>query len=202
MASYKTAVHRARLQALFVPLITFFGFSTVALVLWAGGRLVVRGDLTAGELVTFLLYTLTVAGAIASFTGLYTQVQTSLGASRRIFGLLEEAPEVAIPDTPTEPEDPSGGIRFEAVDFSYEGRDVEVLSDIDLEVRPGEMVALVGPSGAGKSTIVELIPRFYDVDRRAGSRRRGRRSGSGHRLAATADGGGAAGSAAVLGNDR
>ncbi len=163
VASYRTAVHRARLQALFVPLITLFGFSTVALVLWAGGRLVVRGDLTAGELVTFLLFTLTVAGAIASFTSLYAQVQTTLGASRRIFGLLDEAPEVADPDEPTEPQGLSSGISFEGVDFSYEGRDMEVLKDINLEVRPGEVVALVGPSGAGKSTIVQLIPRFYDV---------------------------------------
>ena len=94
-ASYRTAIRRARLSAIFMPAITFVGFSTIALVLWVGGRLVARGDLTAGELVTFLLYTLTVAGAIASFTGLYTQVQNTLGASQRVFELLGEAPEVA-----------------------------------------------------------------------------------------------------------
>ncbi len=162
-ASYRTAIRRARLSAIFVPAITFIGFSTVALVLWVGGRLVARGDLTAGELVSFLLYTLTVAGAIAAFTGLYTQVQNTLGASRRIFELLGEEPEVALSDTPVEPDVSVGSVRFEAVDFAYEGRDMQVLADIDLEIQPGEVVAFVGPSGAGKSTLVQLIPRFYDV---------------------------------------
>ena len=163
-ASYRTAIRRARLSAIFMPAITFIGFSTVALVLWVGGRLVARGDLTAGELVSFLLYTFTVAGAIAAFTGLYTQVQNTLGASLRIFELLGETPEVALPDTPVEPNVSNGSVRFEAVDFGYEGRDMQVLADIDLEIAPGEVVALVGPSGAGKSTLVQLIPRFYDVD--------------------------------------
>jgi subfamily B ATP-binding cassette protein MsbA len=158
-------VRRARLQAVFVPMVTFVGFSTLALVLWAGGRLVVRGDMTAGDLVAFLLYTLTVAGAIASFTGLYADVQEALGASTRIFELLGEEPEIPVPDSPITPGTSLGSVRFESVDFSYASRDVEVLSNIDLEIEPGEMVALVGPSGAGKSTIVELIPRFYDVDR-------------------------------------
>ena len=162
-ASYRTAIRRARLSAIFMPAITFVGFSTIALVLWVGGRLVTRGDLTAGELVSFLLYTFTVAGAIAAFTGLYTQVQNTLGASQRIFELLGETPEVAVPDVPTTPDASPGSVQFESVDFSYEGRDMEVLQDIDLEIRPGEVVALVGPSGAGKSTLVQLIPRFYDV---------------------------------------
>ncbi len=162
-ASYRTAIRRARLSAVFVPAITFIGFSTVALVLWVGGRLVARGDMTAGELVSFLLYTLTVAGAIASFTGLYSQVQNTLGASRRIFELLGEEPEVAVTDTPVEPDASVGSVQFEAVGFAYEGRDMQVLSDIDLAIQPGEVVAFVGPSGAGKSTLVQLIPRFYDV---------------------------------------
>ena len=166
-ASYRTAIRRARLSAIFMPAITFVGFSTIALVLWVGGRLVARGDLTAGELVSFLLYTFTVAGAIAAFTGLYTQVQNTLGASRRIFELLGETPEVAVPDVPSEPDSSPGSVRFDGVDFSYEGRDMEVLRGIDLEIRPGEIVALVGPSGAGKSTLVQLIPRFYDVRRGA-----------------------------------
>ena len=114
-ASYRTAVRRARLSAIFMPAITFVGFSTIALVLWVGGRLVARGDLTAGDLVSFLLYTLTVAGAIGAFTGLYTQVQNTLGASRRIFELLGEVPELAVPAIPTEPESSPGSIVFEDV---------------------------------------------------------------------------------------
>jgi subfamily B ATP-binding cassette protein MsbA len=151
------------LRALFVPTVTFVAFGTLAVVLWVGGRQVLAGSITAGELVSFLLYTLTVAGAIGTFTGLYSQLQEALGASRRIFELLGEPVEVHLPEHPTEPAVREGSVRFESVDFSYGGREVGVLSGIDLFVAPGEVVALVGPSGAGKTTMTQLIPRFYDV---------------------------------------
>jgi subfamily B ATP-binding cassette protein MsbA len=162
-AAYRIAYRRARTRALFGPLVTFVGFSTLAVVLWAGGRLVLSGSLTPGELVAFLLYTLTIAGAIAAFTGLYGEIQEALGASQRIFELLEEAPEVGLVDTDIVLPEPSGSVRFSGVDFAYESRDIGVLHGIDLDVSPGEVVALVGPSGAGKSTVVQLIPRFYDA---------------------------------------
>jgi ATP-binding cassette, subfamily B, bacterial MsbA len=81
--SYRIALRRARLRALFGPLVTFVAFGTLAFVLWRGGRLVIAGQMTTGELVSFLLYTLTVAGAIGTFTGLYGELQEALGASRR-----------------------------------------------------------------------------------------------------------------------
>ena len=146
----------------FIGTMISLGTISLALVLWQGGRLVIAGDLTAGDLVTFLLYTLTVAGAIGTFTGLYAQLQEALGASKRIFELLEEPPELAATATATNP--PSvGTVTFEQVSFSYSQRDEEVLRNIDLHVKPGEVVALVGPSGAGKTTLVQLIPRFYDA---------------------------------------
>ena len=160
--SYEIALRRARLRALFVPSVTFVAFGTLALVLWVGGRQVLSGVMTAGELVSFLLYTLTVAGAIGTFTGLYSQLQEALGASRRIFELLGEPTEVQDVPHPKEPALREGSVRLESVSFSYGGRDTEVLHDIDLTVAPGEIVALVGPSGSGKSTITQLIPRFYD----------------------------------------
>ena len=163
-ASYEVAVRRARLRSIFVPTVTFVMFSTLALVLWQGGRQVIEGNLTAGDLVTFLLYTLTVAGAIGTFTGLYAQLQEALGASKRIFELLEEPPEVAKTESVQNP-DPLGTVSFRDVEFAYAERTGNVLSGITLDVRPGEVVALVGPSGAGKTTMVQLIPRFYDVTR-------------------------------------
>ena len=161
-SSYEVALRRARLRALFVPFVTFVGFGTLALVLWVGGRLVLSESLTPGQLVSFLLYTLVVAGAIGTFTGLYSQLQEALGASRRIFELLDEAPEAHEPATPTEVEDRVGSLRFDGVSFRYPGRDVDVVADVDLAVAPGEVVALVGPSGAGKSTLTQLIARFHD----------------------------------------
>ena len=162
--SYHLAYRRARMRALFVPSITFVAFSTLAVVLWAGGRLVASGSITAGELVAFLLYTLTIAGAIGSFAGLYGEIQEALGASDRIFDLLRSAPEVGQGSADGEKRPSVGAVRFEGVSFSYASRDTTVLHDIELVIEPGEVVALVGPSGAGKSTIAQLIPRFYDVD--------------------------------------
>ncbi len=160
--SYEVALRRARLRALFVPGVTFVGFGTLALVLWVGGRQVLAGSMSAGELVSFLLYTLTVAGAIGTFTGIYSQLQEALGASRRIFELLAMSVEVHQVGHPEVPSHQEGSVRLESVSFSYEGRDSQVLTKIDLKLEPGEVVALVGPSGAGKSTITQLIPRFYD----------------------------------------
>jgi subfamily B ATP-binding cassette protein MsbA len=160
--SYLVALRRARLRALFVPSVTFVAFGTLAVVLWVGGRQVLAGSMTAGELVSFLLYTLTVAGAIGTFTGLYSQLQEALGASRRIFELLGEPVEVHEPEEPRTPSQRDGSVRFESVNFNYVGRDIGVLHEIDLSIAPGEMVALVGPSGSGKSTITQLIARFYD----------------------------------------
>ena len=161
--SYRVALRRARLRALFVPIVTFVAFGTLAVVLWVGGRRMIAGAITPGDLVSFLLYTLTVAGAIGSFTGLYSSLQETLGASRRVFELLGSATEVPHADDPVTVDDPAGSVRFAEVSFAYAGRDGPVLHDIDLAIEPGEVVAVVGPSGGGKSTLTQLLARFYDV---------------------------------------
>ncbi len=161
--SYRLARRRARLRALFTSSVTFVAFSTLAFVIWQGGRRVLLGELTAGELVSFLIYTLTVAGAIGTFTGLYSQLQEALGASQRIFELLDERSDLIEPAQPARPNVAAGSVVFENVEFHYPDRDVMVLNGVSLEARPGEVVAIVGPSGAGKSTLVQLIPRFFDV---------------------------------------
>ena len=162
-ASYRVALQRARLRALFVPIVTFVAFGTLAVVLWVGGRRMIAGEITPGNLVSFLLYTLTVAGAIGSFTGLYSSLQETLGASKRVFELLGTAPEVPIAETSVTVAERRGSVRFDHVSFSYVGRDGPVLPDVDIDIRPGEVVAVVGPSGGGKSTLTQLIARFYDV---------------------------------------
>jgi len=162
-SAYGTALRRARIRAVFIPIVTFAAFGTLSLVLWVGGRQVLSGALTIGELVSFLLYTLVVAGAIGSFTGLWSELQEALGASKRIFEMLAEQPEVPASPNPEEPAERRGSIAYEAVDFRYPGRDLAVLAGVDLAVSPGETVALVGPSGAGKSTMTALLARFHDV---------------------------------------
>jgi subfamily B ATP-binding cassette protein MsbA len=148
-------------RSAFGPLITFLGFGALAGILWFGGREVIAGRLTGGALIAFLVYGINIAASLGAFTSLYTQIQEALGATRRIFELLDEEPEIR--DAPGAKPLPSvqGRITFERVSFSYPGTG-RVLRDMDLEIQPGEVMALVGPSGAGKSTLFNLIPRFYD----------------------------------------
>ncbi len=164
-ASYRVAKRRARIQAWFTPLVTFVGFGTLAVVFWVGGRQVITGTMTTGDLVTFLLYTIIVAGAIGTFTGLYSQLQSSLGASKRVFEIMDERSDIFESPTPTALGPVEGRVTFDAVAFAYDDRDTPVLTGVTLDVKPGETVALVGPSGAGKSTLVQLVPRFFDPNR-------------------------------------
>ncbi len=162
-ASYQMALHRARIRAIFIPSIIMAMFIGISIVLWVGGRLVLAGNLPAGDLIAFLLLTVFVAGSIGTFTGLYSQFQEALGASRRIFELLDE--QSSMPDTknPKKIDSLKGIVSFKNVSFRYGNRGKEnVLENISLEAKAGEIIALVGPSGAGKSTLISLIPRFYD----------------------------------------
>jgi subfamily B ATP-binding cassette protein MsbA len=163
--SYRLAKRRAMVRALFIPSTIMAMFVGIGVVLWVGGRLVLTGQLPPGDLIAFLLLTIFVAGSIGTFTGLYSQLQEALGASKRIFELLDTVTDLPEPDVPATLPKGQGQITFEGVSFKYGDRsDEEVLKGIDLEVQPGEMIALVGPSGAGKSTLVALVPRFFDPE--------------------------------------
>jgi ATP-binding cassette, subfamily B, bacterial MsbA len=158
------AAERIRIRATFQPFITFALFSSVALVLWYGGRLVVSGALQPGQLVSFLLYTFLAASSFASFTNLYAQFVEAVSASSRIFEVLDTQSDLPDPPAPRRLNPLEGRVTLRDVHFRYGDRgDQDVLSNISLEVDPGEVIALVGPSGAGKSTLVSLLPRFYDV---------------------------------------
>ena len=159
--AFRAALRQVRFRAVFGSLMAFLGFAGLALVLWFGGREVIAGRLTGGELIAFLIYGLTVAGSLASLVGLYTSLQEAIGASKRVFQILDTQPEVQDRPGARTLTGAQGRISFENVSFSYEARQ-EVLRDITLEIAPGEIIALVGPSGAGKSTFFNLIPRFYD----------------------------------------
>lgn len=158
------AVHRAFLRALFFGVVGFVAFGGVVAVLWQGGRLVLDGVLTAGSLVSFLLYAITVAGAVGSLASLFGSYQEAVGAARRVFELLATQPTVVEPVPATRLEHPvRGAVAFQNVGFRYSDQSPPVLNDVSFSVAPGEVLALVGPSGAGKTTIASLLPRFWDV---------------------------------------
>jgi subfamily B ATP-binding cassette protein MsbA len=161
---FEIAVRRVRVRSVIGPVMGLVAFSAIAIVLWVGSRQVIAGNLTPGQLVSFLLYTMMIASPIGAFTGLYSQFQQAMGASVRVFDLLDTPPELQ--DEPDALPLPRvvGFVRFENVSFDYGDHDSsrEVLQEVSLTAAPGKVVALVGPSGAGKTTLVNLIPRFYD----------------------------------------
>lgn len=161
--SFQSALVRVKLRAYFIPAVILGMSLGLALVLWYGGRLAVAGALQSGDLVAFLLITVFVAGSIGTFTDLWAQLQQAIGASKRIFELLDEASDLPEAQEPVRLTNVRGEVRLEDVTFGYGRGGDAVLRGVSLTARPGEVVALVGHSGAGKSTLVSLVSRFYDV---------------------------------------
>jgi ATP-binding cassette subfamily B protein len=170
VARYRTATERAfdvarrrvKQSSFFVAVASSAGFISSAVVLWDGGGLVLDGRMSAGDLISFLIYSIMVAIALGALADLWADFMRASGAAERVFELIDRTP--AIP--------PSGGerlpsvqgrVEFQEVRFAYPTRqDMPVLQGIDLKLAPGEVVAIVGPSGAGKSTIAGLLARMYD----------------------------------------
>ena len=143
------------------------GYIGVAAVIWIGGRAKIHGELSAGQLTSFFLYTFIVAGALADVAGLWGALQRAAGSTDRLFAVIDTVPEIRDPEPAVRAVLPpgKGAVALEGVSFAYPSRRGQpVLTDVDLTIAPGEVVALVGPSGAGKSTILALLHRFYDVD--------------------------------------
>ena len=167
-ASVRTALQRAQVRGVFFGMLTFCTFAGIVFVLWQGGLLVLDGQLTAGALVSFLLYTITIAASIGALASSFGNYQEAVGAAERVFEILEMSPEITDPPDPVGLPDPvRGRVEFEEVWFRYQS-DPSLpwtLREITLSCAPGEVVALVGPSGGGKTTLVSLLPRFWDVDR-------------------------------------
>ena len=162
--AFTTAVARIRARAWLTALVILLVFGAVATVLWIGGRDVLAGRISGGELAAFVFYAVVVAGAFGAIGEVIGDLQRAAGATERLIELLRTEPDIRLPAHPMAlPEPPVGEVRFEKVSFRYPARpDAPALEDFDLTVTPGATVALVGPSGAGKSTVFQLLLRFYD----------------------------------------
>ncbi len=159
--SFALAKRRAFGRAVFIPVTGLLVFTGIAFVLWFGGRQVLAGALQPGDLVAFLILTITIGAAVGTLTGLYTELQQAIGASRRIFELFDEQPSLSEPVNPVPLGPVEGRIEFNGVSFAYP-TGTKVLHDVSLVAEPGEVIALVGPSGAGKTSLVTLVSRFFD----------------------------------------
>ncbi|MGH7258747.1 MAG: ABC transporter ATP-binding protein [Nitrospiraceae bacterium] len=161
-AAMDLALRRAAVLAVFIPVITFFTFAAAASVLWYGGRQVIEGTVTPGDLFAFVLFAGILIGPFGSAARVFAQIKEAQGAMQRVFEILDTRPEVA--DAPMAADLPpvQGRIQANGVSFAYDVRH-PVLSDISFEAAAGELIAIVGPTGSGKTTMINLLHRFYDT---------------------------------------
>ena len=159
-----TARRRIGMRSMLTAAVIVLIFGAITLVLWAGARDVIAGELAPGVLTQFVVYAIFAAGSVAGLSEVWGDVLQAAGAMERIGELFAEKATIATPDAPDPlPQPVTGALRFDHVEFRYPSRpDVAALSEFDLEIAPGETVALVGPSGAGKSTVFNLLLRFHD----------------------------------------
>ncbi len=162
----RAARRRIGLQALLTALVIVLVFGSITAVLWVGAQDVIAGRMSPGTLGQFVLYALIGAGSVGALAEVWAEVQRAAGGMARINELLAETSALARPATPaTLPSPVRGELRLRGVRFHYPTRpDAPALEDFDLDVAPGETVALVGPSGAGKSTVFQLLLRFHDPE--------------------------------------
>lgn len=162
-SAFHTALRRIRARTALTATIIVLAFGAVVWVLWLGAHAVLDGQMTAGQLGQFIIYTVMVAGSIGALSEVWGDVQRAVGATERLLELLAARPQIHLPAVPQALPPPRGELCIEQLTFHYPSRpDQAALADLELHIQPGETVALVGPSGAGKSTLFQLLLRFYD----------------------------------------
>lgn len=150
--------------AFFYPVVNLIGALAIGLILWYGGNQVISGILTLGSLIAFIQYSERFYKPISDLTEKFNILQSAMASSERIFKLLDTQPEITAPAAPVRLVGMKGDIEFQNVWFAYK-EDTPVLKNVSFRVAPGERLAIVGATGSGKSTLINLLCRFYDVQR-------------------------------------
>ena len=157
------AIKGGQYRGYFASFIIFCLFGAIVAVVWFGVILSIEGQMSVGQLITFVLYSTFVGASFGGIAELYAQIQKAVGATERVFELLEEKPEKIQSQKTVVTQKIKGEVSFENVHFTYPSRkEIEVLKGVNFEAKSGQKIALVGPSGAGKSTISALLLRFYE----------------------------------------
>ncbi|SDH14853.1 ABC transporter, permease/ATP-binding protein [Flavobacterium omnivorum] len=160
------AIKGGKYRGYFASFIIFCLFGAIVAVVWFGVRLSISGEMSVGQLISFVLYSTFVGASFGGIAELYAQIQKAIGATERVFELLDETPEKinSVRDLATI-EKIKGNVTFKNVAFSYHSRkEIKVLKDVSFTANFGQKIAIVGPSGTGKSTIASLLLRFYNID--------------------------------------
>ena len=173
IARYKTqikeviqiAIKGGKYRGYFASFIIFCLFGAIVAVVWYGVQLSIAGEMSVGQLISFVLYSTFVGASFGGIAELYAQIQKAIGATERVFELLDETPEKIEGTTAHQSiEKIKGIVSFKNVAFKYPSRkEMTVLKDVSFTAKFGQKIAIVGPSGAGKSTIASLLLRFYSV---------------------------------------
>ncbi len=161
-ALFEDSFRSSQVQAVNTPIMSGLWLGAAAAVLWFGGWRIISGDLAVGGLVTFLLYLTILQVPVRSLGWIVMIVTRAQSAGQRIFEVLDAESAVRGKADPVDLATVKGHLRFEDVSFGYDSI-APVLEGIDIDARPGQVVALMGPTGSGKTTVVNLMPRFYDA---------------------------------------
>jgi ABC-type multidrug transport system fused ATPase/permease subunit len=158
----KTFIHASKFRASFVSFIIFSMFGAIVLIVTKGLSIVAANELTIGQLIEFLLYTIFIGGSLSGLSESYSVIQKTVGASERVQEILSLEEEVNT-NLPNKKLSVDGSLKFKNLSFSYPSRpDHLILDDVSFEIKAGQKIALVGPSGSGKSTIIKLVSKLYE----------------------------------------
>ena len=155
-----------RIIALNSPIMQFCGYLSILLISWFGAHIIVESggsELTTGNLMTLFTYTIQILGSLMMLSFVFIMITISRASAERIVEVLDETPDIVNPKSPIT-RVPDGSIKFKNVSFSYiKDKNKEVLKNINLDIKSGETIGIIGGTGSGKSSLVNLIPRLYDV---------------------------------------